>query len=223
MDKSTRLHYLDAMGIDVWIPKAVSSTARLDADQNLGEEVQSWQQLEQDVSVCTACELAQQLCHPYIGEGNQQADWMLIGLLPELDEGNEVKAITGYAELLLNEMIRAMGLARKQVYLTPVVKCLPVNKMEPAQVHADMCRDFLVKQIKLVRPKIILALGQSAARFLLQNKQGLDELRGHVYKLYDVPLIVVNHPKNLLLSPLDKRAAWLDLQLALKTYQAGEE
>lgn len=224
MDKSTRLHYLEAMGIDVWVPKASAFAASADADQTSGGRGElSWQQLEEDVSACVACELAQQRCQPFLAEGNQQADWMVVGLVPELNEANEVKAITGYAELLLNEMIRAIGLTRKLVYLTSVVKCLPVNKKEPAQAHADMCRDFLVRQIKLVQPKIILALGQPTARILLQNQHGLDELRGHVHRLQDVPLIVVNHPENLLLSPLDKKAAWLDLQLALRTYQDGEK
>lgn len=225
MDKSTRLRYLEAMGIDVWLPKAAAFTAiaPVDVDRKPEAEALSWHQLEQDVSACVACELAQKHCPPFLGEGNQQADWMVVGLMPELNEANEVKAITGYAELLLNEMIRAIGLTRKLIYLTPVVKCLPVNNEEPVQAHADMCRDFLVKQIKLVQPKMILVLGQSAARFLLQNQLGLDQLRGQVHRLQNVPLIVVNHPENLLLSPLEKRAAWLDLQLALKTYQDGEQ
>ncbi len=223
MDKSTRLHYLDAMGIDVWLPKATACTAPVDAEQKSGVEALSWQQLEEDVSACVACELAQQRCQPFLGEGNQQADWMVVGLVPELNEANEVKAITGYAELLLNEMIRAIGLTRKLVYLTSVVKCLPLNRKDPSQAHADKCRDFLIKQTKLVQPKIILVMGQSAARYILQNQLELDQLRGHVHRLQDLPLIVVNHPENLLLSPLDKRAAWLDLQLALKTYQDGEE
>lgn len=223
MDNGTRLRYLEAMGIDVWVPRSIEAIAPEQPFERRPTESITWEQLEQAVSVCSSCERCQLRSQFLLGEGNRQADWMIIASTPTINEHQTPKVMTGYAEQLLNEMLRAIGLNREQVYLAPLLKCLTVSAVDADQAQADSCREFLHQQIQLVQPKIILLMGEVAARLLLQTNQKWEALRQQAHQLQNVPLIVLNHPEHLLLSMLDKKTAWLDLQRALRLFRSGEE
>ncbi len=230
MDNALRLQYLEAMGIDVWLPRDAESakgfTSIDDVDLQL-DEVESqdvaqtvvednWEDLRKQVEECRQCELCQTRKQTVFGTGSHKADWMLIGEAPGENEDLQGVPFVGPAGKLLTEMIRAIGLEREAVYIANIVKCRPPNNRDPKHEEIKTCNDFLQRQIKLVQPKIILAIGRVAAQTLLQSNAPLSKLRGVPHQLAGIPLIVVYHPAYLLRSLLEKRKAWQDLQLAMK-------
>ncbi len=226
MDNATRLQYLEAMGIDVWVSRVdmlVEQDQLLDGDEQVGRLSEpsdmGWQELQKQVEACKQCALSDTRTQTVFGEGDINADWMLIGEAPGQTEELAGKPFLGPSGFLLTEMLRAIGLNREATYITNVVKCSPPNKKDPKVNELKTCNDYLQRQIILVKPKIILAVGRIAAQTLLGTKQPLSELRGTVHHVNDIPVIVVYHPAYLLRSLLEKRKAWQDLQLALKIYQ----
>ncbi len=234
MDIALRQHYLDAMGITRWLPRhEMGASLALDSEtQTSSSETvivdtartgsaltieQAWQELEAEVSHCHSCVLSQTRLHTVFGSGNRQADWVFIGEGPGQHEDEQGLPFVGPAGLLLTEMIRALGLNREHVYIANIIKCRPPKNRDPHVDEIAACSHFLKRQIELVKPKIILAVGRIAAQTLLGTEQPLSKLRGQIHRLNDVPLIVVYHPAYLLRSLLEKRKAWQDLQLALKT------
>ncbi len=221
---STRLEYLKAMGVDVWIrrnqPQPVVISENLTEKDEVPEASveQLWEDLAAEVSVCQACSLSASRTQTVFGSGNRQAQWMLIGEAPGQQEDLEGKPFVGRAGLLLTEMIRALGLTREQVYITNILKCRPPGNRDPKSEEVDACFAYLQRQIKLVQPKIILAVGRIAAQNLLQTKQPLAKLRGVVHQIDDIPVIVIYHPAYLLRSLLEKRKAWQDLKFALQVF-----
>jgi uracil-DNA glycosylase len=228
-DEQIRLQYLQAMGVDVWQLREPDSVASLESvspieqaeintessDESLIDE---WSQLHREVSVCQHCQLCESRTQTVFGSGNQQADWMLIGEAPGQNEDREGLPFVGKAGQLLTEMIRALGLRREQVYIANVLKCRPPANRDPQANEVAACADYLHRQIELVKPKIILAVGRIAAQNLLKTQEPLARLRGVVHHLEDRPLIVIYHPAYLLRSLLEKRKAWQDLQFAIRTY-----
>ncbi len=224
MDNATRLQYLDAMGIDVWMPRGevssehatlpIEEVASMQSSDNMG-----WIALQKQVEECKQCILSNTRVQTVFGEGDINADWMLVGEAPSQNEGIEGKPFLGQAGFLLTEMLRAVGLKRSSVYITNVVKCSPPDNKDPKVAELMSCNGYLLRQITLLKPKIIVAVGRVAAHTLLGTKQPLSELRGVVHRVNDIPVVVVYHPAYLLRSLLEKRKAWQDLQLALKIYQ----
>ena len=186
-------------------------------------ETDSWPQLEAEVSNCQQCSLCQTRTQTVFGTGNQQADWMFIGEAPGEQEDLQGKPFVGTAGTLLTEMIRAMGLSREQVFIANILKCRPPNNRDPKVDEVRACRRFLNRQIALVKPKIIIAVGRIAAHNLLNRDDSLAKLRSIVHQHQNIPLIVIYHPAYLLRKLTEKRAAWQDLQFALKTYQDIKE
>lgn len=224
MDNASRLQYLEAMGIDVWVSR---KTTHVEYQQSIHETVdQVSEQIETAIDECTVLENEVTECQKYslcktrtqtvFGSGNINADWMLIGEAPGQNEDLEGKPFVGPAGKLLTEMIRAIGLERDAVYIANILKCRPPNNRDPKNEEVETCNDYLQRQITLVKPKIILAVGRIAAQTLLKTNESLAKLRGKIHQLNGIPLVVVYHPAYLLRSLLEKRKAWQDLQLAMK-------
>lgn len=222
MDNATRLQYLEAMGIDVWLPRAVAdnqqmSTPVATAENALPESTDSWEALQAEVAPCTLCDLCKTRTQTVFGSGNKNADWMIIGEGPGQNEDQQGLPFVGNAGLLLTEMLRAIGLDREEVFITNIVKCRPPANRDPKPIEIETCKPYLMRQIALLKPKIIVVLGRLAAQALLDTDEPISKLRGKIHALNDTPVVVVYHPAYLLRSMLDKRKAWADLKLALQT------
>jgi len=222
LDNATRLQYLEAMGIDVWVPRTSAnheqaSTLDVIADSARPEPADSWEALQAEVAQCTKCGLCETRTHAVFGSGNKNADWMFIGEAPGQSEDLQGLPFVGKAGQLLTEMLRAIGLDREQVFITNIVKCRPPANRDPKPIEIETCKPYLLRQIALVKPKIIVVLGRIAAQAQLNTDEPIGKLRGKIHALNDTPVVVVYHPAYLLRSLLDKRKAWADLKLALQT------
>lgn len=227
-DNALRLQYLEALGIDVWIPRASENTLPLLSDVRAQDKsldtsvAHDWQLLESEVANCTRCALCKTRTQTVFGAGNCKADWLLIGEGPGQQEDEQGKPFVGKAGLLLTEMLRAIGLSREEVFITNIVKCRPPNNRDPHSDEVASCNGYLHRQIALIQPKIILAIGRIAAQTLLNTDAPLSRLRGKVHILDNLPVIVIYHPAYLLRSLSEKRKAWQDLQLATQTVKEIE-
>ena len=177
----------------------------------------SWDELQAKVAACTACPLHQTRTQTVFGVGDRKANWMVIGEAPGEQEDLQGEPFVGRAGLLLNEMLRAIGLGREQVFIANILKCRPPKNRDPQVEEAAACEGYLKHQIALVQPRIILAVGRIAAQNLLRTTTPIGKLRGIVHAYQNVPLVVTYHPAYLLRSPLEKRRAFDDLRLALHT------
>lgn len=175
-------------------------------------------QLASQVSGCQACELSKLRKQAVFGQGDKNAALMIIGDMPTEEDDALGHAFSGEAGALLTAMLKAMGYQREQVYLTNIVKCRTEQKQEPGNESATSCEPYLLRQIKLVQPKLILALGNFAAQRLLKSKSTMTRLRGqfHYVEGISAPVLVTYHPAYLLQAANEKRKAWEDLQMAMK-------
>jgi DNA polymerase len=175
-----------------------------------------WQELQQRVTTCTACELHQTRTRTVFGTGYRRAQWMFVGEAPGADEDLQGEPFVGRAGKLLTSMILALKLSREQVYIANILKCRPPNNRNPLPHEVVCCTPFLTQQIELIRPAVIVALGAVAARFLLHTETEIGKLRGqrHEYENTGIPLIATYHPAYLLRNPVAKSKSWQDLQLA---------
>jgi uracil-DNA glycosylase len=175
-----------------------------------------WTSLRQAVASCTRCGLQTTRTQTVFGVGNQQADWLVIGEAPGADEDAQGEPFVGRAGQLLNSMLKALGLERSQVYIANILKCRPPNNREPRPEEAAHCTPYLERQIELIEPRIILAVGRIAAQNLLQTDTPIGRMRGRVYHFgpRSIPVVVTYHPAYLLRSPGEKRKAWSDLLFA---------
>ena len=172
--------------------------------------------IQQDIGDCTRCPLAFAGRHTIVfGEGDPNARLMFVGEGPGADEDAQGRPFVGRAGQLLNNMIVAMGLQREQVYIANIVKCRPPQNRTPEPVEANTCLQFLFRQINVIRPEILVALGATAATYLLGGKAPLSALRGRVHEARGSKLIVTYHPAYLLRDPRQKKEAWADLQIAM--------
>jgi len=203
------------MGIDVWVPRAVADDQQ--APDSIAESIDNWEALETEVAQCTKCGLCKTRSQTVFGSGNKNADWMIVGEAPGQSEDQQGLPFVGKAGQLLTEMLRAIDLDREQVFITNVVKCRPPANRDPKPIEIETCKPYLLRQLALIKPKIILALGRVAAQALLNTDEPIGKLRGKIHALNDTPVVVVYHPAYLLRSLLDKRKAWADLKLAMQT------
>ncbi|HEX5236701.1 MAG TPA: uracil-DNA glycosylase [Silvibacterium sp.] len=170
-----------------------------------------------EIGECTRCPLAFTGRHAIVfSDGDPNARLMFVGEGPGADEDAQGLPFVGRAGQLLNNMINAMGLKRSEVYIANVVKCRPPQNRTPEPEEANTCMQFLWRQIDVVRPEIIVALGATAATYLLGGKASLGSLRGRIHKVRNTKLIVTYHPAYLLRDPRQKGEAWKDLQIAMK-------
>ena len=156
------------------------------------------------------------------GVGDRRADWLIVGEAPGADEDRQGEPFVGRAGKLLDPMLQAIGLQREQVYIANILKCRPPDNREPTPAEAASCRPLLHRQIALIRPRIILAVGRVAAQNLLETETPIGKLRGrvHTFGPARLPLVVTYHPAYLLRSPREKRKSWDDLRLARRALAA---
>ena len=177
-----------------------------------------WVEIKQAVPACTACALHKSRAQTVFGVGDEDADWMLIGEAPGAEEDRLGEPFVGQAGKLLDNMLAAIDLKRgENVYIANVLKCRPPGNRNPEPDEVEKCTPFLKRQIALIQPKLIIAMGRFAAQTLLASDASIASLRGRVYSYEGVPLIVTYHPAYLLRSLPDKSKAWADLVFARKT------
>ena len=221
----TRLQYLNALGVTVWQSRFMPEPTApfIESPHVIPPEnsiLDSWEQLRTEVSSCQLCTLCTTRTQIVFGEGNLNADWLFVGEAPGEQEDEQGLPFVGEAGQLLNEMLRAMQLTRKEVFLTNSLKCrMPLNR-DPHVDEIKQCRDYLRRQIALIRPKLIIAVGRIAAQTLLETHEKIGKLRGEVHHIENTPLIAIYHPAYLLRSLTEKRKAWQDLQFALQTFKS---
>jgi uracil-DNA glycosylase len=247
MHEAGRRHYLKAMGITQWqrrdlapqpaegVHTEVQATAapllRKPAIETLERTTPTprtarsidvdqadWQALREQVRDCRACGLRAGCSQTVFGVGNTQADLLVIGEAPGADEDRQGEPFVGRAGQLLNAMLLAMGLQRESVFIANIVKCRPPDNRDPKPDEALQCESYLLRQIELIQPRMILAVGRIAAQNLLKSDITVGKLRGrvHLFGGRQIPLVVTYHPAYLLRSPEQKSKAWQDLQLALR-------
>jgi DNA polymerase len=181
-------------------------------------EANGWIPLKSAVAGCTKCALHETRTQTVFGVGDENADWMLIGEAPGAEEDRLGDPFVGQAGRLLDAMLAAIGLDRgTNVYIANVLKCRPPGNRNPAPEEVAKCTPHLLRQIELVRPKLILAMGRFAAQTLLGTDASIASLRGKLHRYAGVPLIVTYHPAYLLRTLPDKAKAWEDLVFAKKT------
>ncbi len=177
--------------------------------------VLDWSDFDADVAACTACGLARTRKMPVPGVGDVHAEWLFVGEAPGAEEDARGEPFVGQAGRLLDNMLLALGVKRGQrVYIANVLKCRPPGNRTPEPLEVEACRPYLDRQIALIRPKVIVALGKSAATTLLKVDASIASLRGRVHRYVGVPLVVTYHPAYLLRNLPDKAKAWEDLCLA---------
>ncbi len=202
-------------------PQAVSTQAMVpDATAIASVATLDWSALEARVAACNACELHRSRRQTVFGAGSREATWMIIGEAPGADEDRQGEPFVGRAGQLLNNMLFALGLQREQVYIANILKCRPPGNRDPLPAEAAQCEGYLARQVALLRPRLILAIGRVAAQHLLKTTAPLGQLRGQCYHYGEVPVVVTYHPAYLLRKPQDKRKSWEDLQYARQV--AGE-
>jgi DNA polymerase len=219
MQTGARLQYLAALGIDTWLPRQAMPNPAPLAEAALPEEGLSpdWQPLQTEVAACIKCDLHKTRTRTVFGVGNPQADWLVIGEAPGVEEDRKGEPFVGAAGQLLDAMLQAIGLARgKNVFIANMLKCRPPGNRDPKPEEVLSCMPYLMRQIAAIKPKLILAVGRIAAQNLLATEVPLGRLRGRVHHFGPAatPLVVTYHPAYLLRTPSEKRKAWEDLKFA---------
>jgi uracil-DNA glycosylase len=182
----------------------------------LNDKLSALKLIRADIGECTRCRLHKGRTNLVFGVGNVNADLMFVGEGPGADEDAQGEPFVGRAGQLLNNMISAMGINRQDVYIANVVKCRPPQNRTPEKDECDTCSPFLMRQIDIIQPKVIVALGAVAAKNLLAVNDSMSNLRGRWYDFRNSKLLVTYHPAYLLRDPRQKKEAWKDLQMAMK-------
>lgn len=201
-------------------PARIESASSLKPEAKLIDPVTALRVIRQDLGDCTRCVLHEQGRKQIVfGVGNPKADLMFIGEAPGADEDQQGEPFVGRAGQLLNNMIKAMGLRREDVYIANIIKCRPPGNRTPERDECETCSPFLMRQIDAIKPKVIVALGAVAAKTLLALNAPMAELRGRWYDFRGTKLAVTYHPAFLLRDPRQKKEAWKDLQRVMQELQ----
>ncbi|MFY8191530.1 MAG: uracil-DNA glycosylase [Limnohabitans sp.] len=230
---------LAEMGVRVWMPKTAPAVPQVAKEvaaspqkdismappllsvpivdvSNLPAGIASmdWPQLQSAVSACTSCGLSQSRQQAILGDGLASANWMIVGDAPGEEEDQNGRSFAGPAGQLLDNMLKALSLTRDDVYLTHALKCRTPSGRNASQLEVSHCANYLSRQVALVQPKVILAMGRTAALALLQSAEPLGKLRSQVQSFQGVPVVVTYPPAYLLRNQADKAKAWADLCIA---------
>ena len=196
--------------------RKISHAPEIGAVVPAADRAAALQMIRDEIGDCTRCALHKGRNKIVFADGSPTARLMFVGEGPGADEDAQGLPFVGRAGQLLNNMIAAMGLKREEVYIANVVKCRPPGNRTPEPEEANTCTPFLFRQIDVVRPQVLVALGATAATYLLGQRQPLAGLRGRVHAFRGMSLIVTYHPAFLLRDPRQKKEAWADLQIAMK-------
>ena len=202
---------------------------RVGAEANAPDALTALRVIRQDLGDCTRCQLAKTRNTIVYGQGNPNAELVFLGEGPGEDEDRSGIPFVGKAGQLLDRMLAALGLTRQpadahtQVFIANVLKCRPPGNRNPTPEEVAQCEPFLRRQIELVRPRVLLAMGRFAVQSLLSTQEPIGRLRGRVHRHGDTPVIVTYHPAYLLRNPADKALAWADLQLAWRVLRDSEQ
>ena len=234
---AARVNYYREMGIYDFYRRpveagavAIAAAGRMPADENAAlasarsdsplpvvqDQPAALKAIREDIGDCTRCRLHKGRTNLVFGVGNVNAEIMFVGEGPGADEDAQGEPFVGRAGQLLNNMISAMGLKREDVYIANVVKCRPPGNRTPEKDECDVCSPFLLRQIEVIKPKVIVALGAVAAKNLLAVNDSMANLRGRWYDFRTSKLVVTYHPAYLLRDPRQKKEAWKDLQMVMK-------
>ncbi len=240
MDAARRREVLQALGIELWVARAADletpagdepvSSGPAESAVPVSPEAPTpvpespvapvagldWPDLESSVAGCRRCGLSEERTQTVFGVGARTADWMIVGEAPGAEEDRQGEPFVGAAGQLLNQMLRAVGFRREQVFIANTLKCRPPGNRDPHADELAACRPYLDRQIELVRPRLLLVVGRIAAQALLASDLPIGRLRGRVHTLpgLGIPVVATYHPAYLLRSPEQKRRAWHDLLLA---------
>jgi uracil-DNA glycosylase len=232
-----RREYLEALGIELWVPRGAPAAVAAAAPPHPAATPAApatpapapdaataarWEALRTEVQNCTRCPLYLTRTQGVLGVGPTRCDWLVIGEAPGAEEDRRGEPFVGPAGQLLDAMLRAIGLDRHtNVYIANILKSRPPNNRDPKPEEVAACMPYLVRQIALLQPKLILAVGRIAAQNLLGTEAPLGRLRGQVHHFGELntPVVVTYHPAYLLRTPGDKRKAWEDLKFARNLFQ----
>jgi len=235
---------LREIGVNIWLPATAAARAAAPQPDELAAPAPAatiapvhdagpvaamdWSALRAAVAGCTACGLCRSRKNPVFGVGASRADWMVVGEAPGETEDLQGEPFVGPAGKLLDNMLAALDLGRQReggpgVYIANVLKCRPPGNRNPQPDEIAQCEAFLQRQLALVQPRIILAMGRFAVQALLQSSEPIGKLRGRVHRYQGVPLVVTYHPAYLLRNLPDKAKAWADLCLARATLRSLSE
>ncbi|KTD16135.1 uracil-DNA glycosylase [Legionella jordanis] len=199
MSEQLNNFYLELMGIDVLLPREQENSNCTLTD------------LAKEVASCVRCNLSETRSQTVFARGNPEAKLMIIGEAPGFYEDKQGQPFVGKAGMLLNQMLKSIGLTEKDVYIANVLKCRPPENRDPRPEEINSCSPFLLKQIELINPHLLLALGRFAGQFLMNQMLPLNQLRQKVHKFKTIPFIVSYHPAYLLRNPQDKKKAYVDM------------
>jgi DNA polymerase len=231
----SREQYLEALGIDLWRSRTLcTAPAEYPAPGPAAAPVHAapvhaaptgpaedaadgaWESLRAQVSQCRRCELCQTRTQTVFGVGHRHPELLVIGEAPGAEEDRQGEPFVGRAGQLLNAMLQAMGYPRHSVFIANILKCRPPGNRDPQPAEVAQCLPYLQRQVELLRPRLILAVGRIAAQNLLATDTPIGRLRGEVHRFgeHGTPVVVTYHPAYLLRSPSEKRKAWTDLKFA---------
>ena len=208
-----------------------SNTASFGMDRTAAIAQMTWHTLQQEVAGCRACSLCETRKQTVFGVGNSHAQWMLIGEAPGAEEDARGEPFVGQAGRLLNNMLASVGLTREgetpnAVYIANVLKCRPPGNRNPLPEEVDRCEPFLLRQIELVSPRLIVVMGRSAAQALLGTEASIANLRGKAHRITiagrRIPVVVTYPPAYLLRNLADKSKSWADLRLAYEVHTSSQ-
>src|SRR5438874_797867 len=234
MQRERRMQYLVAIGIDLWVSRRDggagaargrapdAAAAEREAAPPAADTAARWEALRSEVRQCTRCPLHLTRTQGVLGVGPKRADWLVIGEAPGVEEDRKGEPFVGRAGQLLDAMLRAIGLSRtSNVYIANVLKSRPPGNRDPKPEEVAACLPYLLRQIELLKPRLMLAVGRIAAQNLLSTDLSLGRLRGKVLHFGELntPLVVTYHPAYLLRNPADKRKVWEDLKFARRVFR----
>lgn len=209
MQNILHTYYLQQMGIDIW--KLRQDHSKKKALENLAKTV----------ATCMRCPLSQARTQTVFARGNPDAPLMVIGEAPGYDEDQQGLPFVGKAGHLLNRMLQSIGLSPEEVYMANVLKCRPPNNRDPQTDEIEQCREYVLRQVEMVAPQLILAVGRFSAGFLLASSSPLHQMRHKIHDFHGVPVLVTYHPAYLLRCPKDKKHAFNDLCMVKKILSGG--
>ncbi|MDI6785282.1 MAG: uracil-DNA glycosylase [bacterium] len=221
MNQNTSNDFLQVLGLfKEHIEDILSQEGNILVEENVSIPIEeTLDKVKKEINNCQKCKLSHNRTNIVFGVGNEKAKLLIIGEAPGYDEDIKGEPFVGKAGQLLTRMLIAINMKRSDVYITNVVKCRPPNNRNPLNEEISTCEPYLLKQLNIIKPKIILTLGNFAAQTLLHTSTGITKLRGKFYFYHDIKLLPIFHPAAVLRNSNLRKPVWEDLQLLRDEYQ----